>query len=178
MADKDYRELQLSSSQLVLIFLGIIILGIVIFLLGVSVGKKQAQIVKESQIVSDNTLEEVQEEKPIPPSEQKGSINKELESHARLQKESQEKPSPAVRQNLYYIQIGAFREREAASQFAATFKKKGYNLLVLDPFPTDKINVYRVRIGGYDTREQAEEAKQELVRTEKTKRSDYFVVRY
>ena len=39
MGSKDYRELQLSSSQLILIFIAILVLGIVVFLLGVSVGK-------------------------------------------------------------------------------------------------------------------------------------------
>ena len=45
MSDKNFRELQVSSSQLVVIFLAILILGLVIFLLGVSVGKKQTEIV-------------------------------------------------------------------------------------------------------------------------------------
>ena len=45
MSDKNFRELQVSSSQLVVIFLAILILGLIVFLLGVSVGKKQTEIV-------------------------------------------------------------------------------------------------------------------------------------
>jgi hypothetical protein len=48
MKNKDFRELQISSSILVFIFVGILGLGVFIFLLGVSVGKKQVQIAAES----------------------------------------------------------------------------------------------------------------------------------
>ena len=66
MANSDYRELQLSSSQLVLIFVAIIIVGVIIFLLGVSVGKKQAQIAETTQIAEEPITERVEEEKPRP----------------------------------------------------------------------------------------------------------------
>jgi len=66
MTNSDYRELQLSSSQLVLIFIAIIVLGVIIFLLGVSVGKKQAQITETTQIAEEPITEKVEEEKPKP----------------------------------------------------------------------------------------------------------------
>ena len=66
MTNKDYRELQLSSSQLVLIFIAILALGVVIFLLGVSVGKKQAQIADTTQFTSEPLAEQVVEEEPKP----------------------------------------------------------------------------------------------------------------
>jgi cell division septation protein DedD len=43
MKNREFRELQVSSTQLAIIFFGILIIGVVIFLLGVSVGKKHAQ---------------------------------------------------------------------------------------------------------------------------------------
>ena len=55
MKNKEYRELQITSSQLVVIFLAIIILGIVIFLLGVSVGKKQALALSSTQLTPPKT---------------------------------------------------------------------------------------------------------------------------
>ncbi len=42
--DKPFRELQFSSAQLIIVFLAILVLGVFIFLLGISVGKKQAQL--------------------------------------------------------------------------------------------------------------------------------------
>ena len=44
MKNKDFREIQVSSSLLVVIFLGVLALGVFIFLLGVSVGKKQVRL--------------------------------------------------------------------------------------------------------------------------------------
>lgn len=52
MSGKDFREIQVSSSLLIFIFLGILGLGVVIFLLGVSVGKKQASISAQAQVVA------------------------------------------------------------------------------------------------------------------------------
>ncbi len=44
MKTKDFREIQVSSSLLAVIFLCVLALGVFIFLLGVSVGKKQVQL--------------------------------------------------------------------------------------------------------------------------------------
>ncbi|MDH5744105.1 MAG: hypothetical protein OEZ52_11205, partial [Candidatus Aminicenantes bacterium] len=74
MSNKEYRELQLSSSQLVLIFIAILVLGIIVFLLGISVGKKQAQIVEKTQLAS-KTAEQVIQEKPIPQKETPDTIS-------------------------------------------------------------------------------------------------------
>lgn len=43
MKTKDYREIQVSSSLLAVIFLTVLVLGVFIFLLGVSVGKRQVE---------------------------------------------------------------------------------------------------------------------------------------
>jgi len=42
--DNAFRELKFSPGQLVIVFLAILVLGIFVFLLGISVGKKQTQI--------------------------------------------------------------------------------------------------------------------------------------
>ena len=66
MSNKDYRELQISSSQLVIIFLAIIILGVIIFLLGISVGKKQSDIVLASQAQTQMGAESITQEDAVP----------------------------------------------------------------------------------------------------------------
>jgi hypothetical protein len=48
--NKEFRELQFSSTQLVFVFLAILVLGVFIFLLGVSVGKKQGQLTAEADL--------------------------------------------------------------------------------------------------------------------------------
>lgn len=175
MANKDYREIQLSSAQLAVIFIVILALGVVIFLLGISVGKKQAQLVKESDLTTSGELQQAQKKSPETVQKTKDSIKEEIASHQRLKEKAQKKES-VVQGNLYYVQVAALNNREAANSFAEEFKEKGYPALVIDPFPSDKKPVFRVRIGGYETREKAEEVLEQL-RSETTRQIDYFIVR-
>lgn len=179
MRNKDYRELQLSSSLLVFIFLAILILGVVIFLLGVSVGKKQAQIVADTGIPLQEEITQVEKkepgekEEPVTPQEPKDLISQELASHQQYQEETQkQKPTP---KDFYYIQIGAFNKKEAAVSYAEQFKKEGYPTIILDPFSSDKRPVFRVRIGGFPSKEEAEKTKAELIATKKKK--DFFIIK-
>jgi len=66
MANKEFREIQVSSTLLVVIFLGVLALGVFIFLLGVSVGKKQASVAPSTQIVTQQIPEPVKEA-PVKP---------------------------------------------------------------------------------------------------------------
>ncbi len=178
MKTKDYREVQLSSSSLVFIFIAILILGVVIFLLGVSVGKKQAQILKESEFPAEAKLEKTKEEEPESSGEERDVIQKELAMHQRIKKETEKKkPSEVQSEHLYFVQVGAFADTKAASSVAEKFKKEGYRAFVLDPLSTDKKPVYRVRIGSFPSREQAEKIRDKLAESQKKKKSDYFIVR-
>jgi len=66
---KDYREVQVSTTVLVFIILGIIILGTVIFFMGVQVGKKQSELAARS-LMATKTEERVNQDKPVPPAEE------------------------------------------------------------------------------------------------------------
>jgi cell division septation protein DedD len=57
MKTNDFREIQVSSSLLVVIFLGVLALGVFIFLLGVSVGKKQVRVTAENRTVAQQVQE-------------------------------------------------------------------------------------------------------------------------
>lgn len=176
MKNKDYREIQLSSSQLTLIFLAILVLGVVIFLLGVSVGKKQAQLVKETETTSPVKTEPVEEKPAVPAQKTQDAISEELASHQKIKEDKEKKPSEIPRKNLYYIQIAAVNRKEAALSFAEQFIRRGYPAKVFDPFPTDKKDVFRVRIGGYETKEEAEKILAKL-NSEAKKEMDYFIIR-
>lgn len=177
MKDKNYREVQFSSSQLILIFVGILILGVVIFLLGVSVGKKQAQIIKKTEMPVPAVAEKPKEKPPPSPSpEAKDLINKELASHQKVMEETQKKAPVPQKKNIFFIQVGAFDSKEVALSFAKGFEKKGYSTIVLDPLPSDKKPFFRVRVGGFETREKAEEAKARLI-SEAKRKVDYFITR-
>ena len=176
MKNKDYRELQLSSAQLAIIFVAILILGVIIFLLGVSVGKKQAQLVKESDLTASGEIQKVEAKAAIPSREPENTISKELASHQKIKEKSQQKKPAAAPQNLYYIQVAALDSKDAANSFADQFKERGYPAKVFDPFPTDSRSIFRVRIGGYETREEAEKILEQL-QSESRRKVDYFVIR-
>lgn len=66
MKNREFRELQVSSTQLAIIFLGILIIGVIIFLLGVSVGKKHAKIAQKSNLIAQQQPEQVKEKISLP----------------------------------------------------------------------------------------------------------------
>src|SRR4030042_823289 len=61
MTSREFREIQVSSTQLAIIFLGILVIGVVIFLLGVSVGKKHAQVALKANVIAQKEPEQVKE---------------------------------------------------------------------------------------------------------------------
>jgi cell division septation protein DedD len=172
MKEKEFRELQLSSTHLVFIFLIIIVLGVVIFLLGVSVGKRHAVVEKESIAASEELARQIGTEtgtlsaqaKPAP-------LTQDKKPAAAKSKAS---PSPSGR---YYIQVGAYSKKEGALSLAGKYKDQGYPVVVIDPLPTDRNPIFRVRIGGYATENEAKSVRDELIERENKKSTDYFVIR-
>lgn len=66
---RNYREIQVSSTILVVIILGIIALGAVIFFIGVQVGKKQADLMVKTMI-TQKAEETVRAPVPVPAAEE------------------------------------------------------------------------------------------------------------
>jgi cell division protein FtsN len=165
MKNKDFREIQVSSSLLVVIFLGVLALGVFIFLLGVSVGKKQVRIASPTQIVTQQIPEPVKEPPVEPPASESQPAMGEAASKPPIQepvvKPAAEKTkivpkkAPADGPSLYYVQIAAFADKAQAQAQADKYKKQGYTTFIADPKPTDTKTWYRVRLGGYSTRDRA-----------------------
>ena len=176
MKNKDYRELQLSSSQLFFIFLAILILGVVIFLLGVSVGKKQTQIMKGTQMTAQEKAEPAEGQTAPPTEEPKEPTSTTAAPTQKPTEETQEQPTVSGERALFYVQVGAFNRREMALTFADTFNQRSYPAIVLDPFPADRKEIFRVRIGGYSTREEAVDVRNRL-QSETSRTTDYFIIR-
>jgi cell division protein FtsN len=199
MRNKEFREVQVSSSGLVFIFLAVLVLGVFIFLLGVNVGKKQVQMAGPTTLLARPAAEAVTEEPPTvlkdqpstmaqtggsaPVSEERARIpdEKTAEVPAASEKPAPRPaapvpaaPKPAATSGAYYIQVGAFNDKGQADTFAARFKGQGYPALVLSPFSTDKRPTYRVRLVGYATREQASQVMAKL-NAASTKRTGYYI---
>lgn len=83
--NREVRELQFSSSQLIVLFLAILILGIFIFLLGVSVGKKQTRLTQEANLARKPASESLKRGAPALPTQetQPSAIDREIASHLR-----------------------------------------------------------------------------------------------
>mgnify|MGYP001107553758 CR=1 FL=1 len=185
MKNKEFREIQVSSSLLVVIFLGVLALGVFIFLLGVSVGKKQVRLAAPTQVVTQQIPEPVKEpsvrttppagaaaEEPAPPAAAKQAPPAAAPA-AKPAAESRAAAAPA--NGLYYVQVAAFTDRAQARALADRFKGQGYAAVVADPKPTDAKTWYRVRLGGYPSRDRAV-ALLDKLNAAAGKKTDYRVV--
>ncbi len=146
MKNKDYRELQISSSVLIFIFLGIIIVGIVIFLLGVSVGKKQAEMAGVP-VTPQDRFEEVIAEKPEPVAEGGDAIGEELEGHETAQQD-QDKTEVVTQPQVKTTQP-AQKKQPPAPKPAATAPAK-------QKATTPSSQQYYLQIGAFRSRESAD----------------------
>lgn len=189
MANKEFREIQVSSTLLVVIFLGVLALGVFIFLLGVSVGKNQARLSAPTQVVTQQIPEPVRET-PIQPTaaEKEAGAPAASAGAAAAPKTTVKdtatktpadtaaaKKTTAASGPLYYVQVAAFNDRSLAEALADSFRKQGYTV-VISQRPTSTRTWYRVRLGGYPTRDLAVDLLDKL-NAAAGKRTDYQVVR-
>lgn len=193
MKNREFRELQVSSTQLAIIFLCILILGVIIFLLGVSVGKKHAQVAETTnlsaqkepgaeteKIVLPQVKPQAKEAPASPKAEEapakKAVIPEKPAPEPKTEPAAARQQSPPTKDNRYYVQVGALAERQAALLAGQKFRSQGYSVTVLDPQPADKKPLFRVRIGGFSTKEEAEAVRAKLTAAAGRK-TDYFIVK-
>jgi cell division septation protein DedD len=201
MKNKEFREIQISSSLLVFIFLGVLALGVFVFLLGVSVGKKQAQIAGTTTVVAEKAVPvETKAFNPPIGDEASSPDKKEMNSPAEARKEEGQaaplskvedagktkgekvKPPPAEpradsqRISDYFVQVGAFVEQASAGVLADRFKAQGYSTVVVPPSPSDRNPVFKVRLGGFDSREKAADVLAKL-NAAAGKKTGYYIVK-
>ncbi len=199
MKNRDFREIQVSSSILVVIFLAVLALGVFIFLLGVSVGKKQVREAGQSQVAAQTVREKSSDPgsgapatpedlAKIPEDESNQTASKakpatsELKSPPSQQTESKPttqsgtKPATKSGTGLYYVQVGAFLEKEPALALADNYREQGYAAIVTDPRPNETRPYYRVRLGGFTTRARAQDLLDGL-NAAAGRKTDFMVVR-
>jgi cell division septation protein DedD len=182
MKNREFREIQVSSSLLVVIFLAVLALGIFVFLLGVSVGKKQVRVAGDSQVAAQTVRESaaaLAAEKPGGEQSQiaaGGEVSAPPKVEAKSKSPAASKPVPAPGSGLYYVQVGAFLEKKQALDLAETYRKQGYTVVVTDPRPDDRQTWHRVRLGGFASRERAEDLLKGL-NAAAGRKTDFRVVR-
>jgi len=87
------------------------------------------------------------------------------------------KTASSKQEGIFYVQIGAVNDKEAADGFAKKIEGLGYPALVLLPLAKDKKPVYRVRIGPYATKQDADAAQDKIAADLKKKKTDFFIVK-
>jgi cell division protein FtsN len=191
---KEYRELQFKSSQLAAVFIGVLIVGVLIFILGVSVGKKQGRLAAAAGLPAAEKIESVAPAKPLPreaetpaaklqtevkpdpdaaPAGKAGLTTKPAEA-----KPPAAKPAPVpAKAGSYFVQASATNDKAAAAAFAARLEKEGFDVVVLDPFPTDAKPYFRVRVGPFAGKEEADAARTKLATLLRRRPSDFFLIK-
>lgn len=184
VSEEGFHEIQLSGKQLVFLFMATTVVSVVIFLLGVVVGRR----VPAETIVADatgTTLETIApDQAPVPGAGQPAAepptpVQEEPDQfsyHQRLQQAAppvedvqappaappaRETPAPAPPSaaptgGAWFAQIGAYRTRAAADGIVARLKRGNFPALVLPPTPGSPSATFRVRVGPYRERREAE----------------------
>ena len=148
MKNREFRELQVSSTQLAIIFLGILIFCVVIFLLGVSVGKKHAQASATANVIAQKEPEPVRESLALPKTRPeteptKEAPNKETASNQQ-ERAAKKEEAPAVR--------GAPSEKPAVETAKQEPKRAPSQAVASTPART---NLYYVQVGALADRPAA-----------------------
>lgn len=180
MSEEGFHEIQLSGKQLVFLFMATTVVSVVIFLLGVVVGRR----VPAETLIADatgTTLEAVGADggiadvppaspPPVPPEADQFSYHERLqqstpapvevtppaETPAPAATEPAEAPPPEPSGDGWVVQIGAYRDRATADRIAATLKREAFPAFVLAPTPGAPTSTFRVRVGPYTERREAD----------------------
>jgi cell division protein FtsN len=148
MRNKEFREVQVSSSGLVFIFLAILVLGVFIFLLGVSVGKKQVQMAGPTTLLARPAAETVTEQppatEPAGASELKPDVKSQVPEPIAKVPAAAEKPAPRAT-------APEPAARRTAGQEAAATKPA-----TTQAAPTSKPGSYYIQVGAFNEKSQAD----------------------
>jgi cell division protein FtsN len=105
---------------------------------------------KEAPVKEEKEVKEGKKEKPevLPP------------------KEPKEVSRAKVLENIYYVQVSSFQEKEKAEVLSNMLIKKGYSVHVIPVEIEGKGFWYRVRLGGYKSLKEAQEVKKKVATEE------------
>jgi cell division septation protein DedD len=189
VSDEGFHEIQLNGKQIVFLFMAATMVSVVIFLLGVYVGRG-VQIQRAAQ--------EAAQPAGIPPAETAAADaaapadaagRDALTYPQRLQGDkpvaetlkpesappvAAEEPPPAPAPpdasiGGWVVQVAALRDRDAALAIVRRLSDRKYPAFLLEPTPGAPAPVYRVRVGRYPERTEAEQVARRLEREEQFK---------
>lgn len=182
MSDREFREIQLSGKQVVFLVMSVVVVAVVIFLLGVAVGRDMRESAGPplSAAVTDTPVAEA----PAP------AAAADFDYHDLLTGAAGTQPAPARPEPAdpvpapipepvpppaaappapeatgdWFLQVGAYSGRPAADNVVANLKKLSVPAFVLVPTAGSADQLFRVRVGPYATQAEAETVRTRLVR--------------
>ena len=182
MSDEGFHEVQLSGKQLVFLFMSAVVLAVVIFLLGVDVGRGVPVAVADTSVSVDPAPAETS----VPEDGAAGgrattAAEPELSYHEMLLGEgafvgtapppmsepteaAALAPAPAAPAGDWILQMGAYSTRAVADDQVEKLKQLKVSAFVMAPVEGSPDKLFRVRVGPYATRAEAEQDKSRLER--------------
>jgi len=191
VTDDGFHEIQLNGKQIVFLFMAATMVSVVIFLLGVFVGRG-AQLQRVTQEAAQPAVPFAAPPTDSAPAEASsapaggGAAGADTLTYPqRLQGEKpvaeylrpeaappavaeEPPPAPAAAEG-WVIQVAALRDRDAALAIVKRLSDKKYPAFLLEPAPGAPAPVYRVRVGRYPERAEAEQISRRLEREEQFK---------
>lgn len=189
MSDEGFHEVQLSGKQLVFLFMSGVVLLVVVFLLGVAVGRNVRDAAIDAPVSADAGLPETVVTDPAPGAEPAKPADPELSYHELLvgapaatpatppaptpetapPPVTETAPPPAVataesRTSGWFLQTGAYSTRAVADAQMAKLKQLDVPAFVLVPAAGSPDRLFRVRVGPYADRADAAEVSTRLQR--------------
>lgn len=187
MTQQEYREIQLSKKEVFFLFISLIVLAVVIFALGVAVGRGVRDNLGEPPVMAATEGETTsvpveQQPQPQPPAVQELSYHDLLAGSGAppaaetpatpppaAPTPAQEPPAPqpeapAPQSGEWFLQFGAFSTRQAADSMVGNLKKLKVPAFVLAPGQGSPDKLFRVRVGPYTSESDANDVRARLVR--------------
>lgn len=200
---KDKLVFELNKKQVPFVIGGCIVVGILIFFIGMITGSNSA---KKRFLLSAIDAKKIKVSAPSLLEEKRGILSPKSSDSSLLSENSKVEKKPAAKDKKsvekilskkeatgksvsksktatvksvaakmnYYIQIGAFKNVVDAKRRADQLKKKGYNVLVIKAHLPDKGVWHRVRIGPF---KKLEEAKSFSLKFEKKEKISTFITK-
>jgi len=163
--NKEFRELQFSSTQLVFVFLAILVLGVFIFLLGMSVGKKQGQLSAEAGVSGALKTEPIAQKPAVPSVSGTDDIQQELRSHQEAKpqsRKSEAKQAPADQKTSLKTETPPARDKVAefkpptdAKKPAESKAKAEMDKRTAKAVESKKPGLFLVQVGAFGDKEAA-----------------------
>jgi cell division septation protein DedD len=183
MTQQEYREIQLSKKEVLFLFISLVVLAVVIFVLGVAVGRGVRDSVGEPPVMaaSEGETTSVPVEAPpqavqelsyhdllagsgAPPASDPQSAPPTATPTPAAEPPVPQPEAPAPRAGEWFLQVGAFSTRQAADSMVGNLKKLSVPAFVLDPTQGSPDKLFRVRVGPYGTESEANDVRARLVR--------------